>query len=140
MISTFAVDDSNTNVGAQNSIMTPVKYPQVLPADFPLYTLSGTNQSVFRILLCFRFWCRTLICRPFLLVRQIVEIQIYLKRIQGMLRHGLSRIYHIISTRWLWLEKCVNRELYKYNGLKCYFHQKMREMSGLMDYVNHLKI
>ena len=32
-----------------------------------------------------------------------------------------AHIIKFISTRWLWLELCVNGELKKYSGLKCYF-------------------
>ena len=32
-----------------------------------------------------------------------------------------AHIIKFISTRWLWLELCVNWELKEYSGLRCYF-------------------
>ena len=124
LVTGLGVDNTNSNVGAHNSIKQKafLKNPNIFVSGCPCHILHNSASKAGR---------EFSKIAKFDIEDHSVDLYYWFerssKRKSALLEYyefcdqDYEEVIRYVSTRWLCLEKCVNRELKKYEGLRSYF-------------------
>ena len=124
IVSAIGVDNTNANIGAQYSIKSRAveKNPEIVISGCPCHILyNAASKAAVAFAVVSDFSVEDHCVDLFYWFDKSSKRKSILKEYYDFCDEEYKEVIKYISTRWLCSERCVNRELRKYNGLRSYF-------------------